>query len=642
MCGIAGRFHARRLPPAPEWCSRADALLAHRGPDGCGQYRDAHCELVHRRLALIDLSPTGHQPMSNEDASIHVVFNGEIYNHRALRAELQGRGHVFRGTSDTEVLVHLYEELGERMAPRLRGIFAFAIYDRPRRRLLLARDRFGVKPLFYTVHDGQWVFASEIKAIAALPSFQPRLDRQACYDFLGLGYVPEPATGFANVQALAKGSTLVIDPEGHRGAEFHSVRASPDGSRTLADAVETASAALLDAVACQSVADVPVAGLLSGGIDSSLVVAARERATGGPTTTFNVRFPDRSHDETARARAVATQYGTRHVTVDLSDGALQTEAILDLLRHFDQPFADTSLIPTYWISRAVRDQGIICTLSGDGGDEGFGGYPLFWRANALLRLTRLPAWATRAAMAVGDGLARWTRDWGRQASKAAWLARASRSEAAVLIAGLSNYLTESQKEELVCADAREGLRPVYRHYNGDHPSPVSSLEALSRQLTESQFALSLPSQMLRKVDMMSMRASIEVRVPLLDEDIVTLGLTLPHRLKTDGRRGKRVLRALASRWLPAAVARHGKRGFSIPLDVMAPRGFHTALEDLLLGHDARTRGWIATALPRQWLGGFRRAQQGHHAGTMSREGLYRRLVSLLALELWLRDYGLTW
>src|SRR3989449_2160070 len=255
---------------------------------------------------------------------------------------------------------------------------------------------------------------------------------------------------------------MVIDAGGARRSSFHTVQARPDARWTLNSCADEVSTALLDAVGSQSVADVPVAALLSGGIDSSLVVAARQRATGDATTTFNVRFPDASHDETPRAHAVAARYGTRHVTVDLPEGALRADAILDLLRHFDQPFADTSLIPTYWIARAVREQGIICTLSGDGGDEGFGGYPLFWRANALMRLTQLPAWATRAAMAVGDGLARWTRDWGRQASKAAWLARASRSEAAVLIAGLSNYLTESQKEELVCADAREGLRPVDR------------------------------------------------------------------------------------------------------------------------------------------------------------------------------------
>jgi len=642
MCGIAGRFHPELLPPAPEWCARADALLAHRGPDGHGAYRDAHCELVHRRLALIDLSPTGHQPMPNEDASIYVVFNGEIYNHRALRVELEGHGHIFRGTSDTEVLVHLYEDMGERMVERLRGIFAFAIYDSTRRRVLLARDRNGVKPLFYAELGRQWVFGSEIKAIAALPGFQPELDRQACYDFLGLGYVPEPATGFANVAALAPGTTMVIDARGARHGTFHTVQARPDGRWTLDGCVDEVSTALLEAVASQSVADVPVAALLSGGIDSSLVVAARQRATGGPTTTFNVRFPDRSHDETPRAHAVAAHYGTRHVTVDLPEAALRADAILDLLRHFDQPFADTSLIPTYWIARAVREHGIICTLSGDGGDEAFGGYPLFWRANALVRLMQLPAWTTRAAVAVGAGLTPWTQDWGRQVSKAAALADSGRRDAAALMAGLSNYLSESQKAALVPAAAREGLAPVYRLYADPRPNGNAGLEHLSRRLTESQFALSLPSQMLRKVDMMSMRASIEVRVPLLDEHVVDVGLTLPHSLKTDGRNGKLVLRALAARWLPTHVARSGKRGFSIPLDVMAPPELHTALADLLLGPDARTTACTDPAVVRGWLDGFRRAGNGDHAGTLSREGLYRRLISVLALELWLRDYRLAW
>jgi asparagine synthase (glutamine-hydrolysing) len=630
------------LPPARGWSERADALLAHRGPDGHGAYRDAYCELVHRRLALIDLSATGHQPMPNEDQSVYVVFNGEIYNHRALRAELQSRGHVFRGTSDTEVLVHLYEEADEGMVERLRGIFAFALYDSNRRRLLLARDRFGVKPLFYAQHDGQWVFASEIKAIAALPGFQPELDRQACYDFLGLGYVPEPATGFANVAALGPATIMVIDAKGARRAPFHTVQARPDARWTIDGCVEEVSAALLDAVASQSVADVPVAALLSGGIDSSLVVAARQRATGGATTTFNVRFPDASHDETPRAHAVAEHYGTRHITVDLPEGALRADAILDLLRHFDQPFADTSLIPTYWIARAVREQGIICTLSGDGGDEGFGGYPLFWRANSLMRLAQLPAWTTRAAGAVGDRFTPWTQNWGRQVSKAAALAEAGRNDHAVLMAGLSNYLSESQKQELVPAAAREGLQPAYRLYEDQHATGVSDLEQFSRRLTDSQFAVSLPSQMLRKVDMMSMRASIEVRVPLLDEHVVDVGLSLPHVLKTDGRKGKQVLRALAARWLPTHVAQSPKRGFSIPLDVMAPPELHTALEDLLLGTGARTRGCMDAAVVRAWLRGFRRAGGGDHDGTISREGLYRRLVSVLALELWLRDYRLAW
>ncbi len=642
MCGLAGRFHPERLPPDPAWSARAAALLAHRGPDGDGYWTDEHCELVHRRLALIDLSPSGHQPMANEDASVYVVFNGEIYNYRNLTAELKHRGHRFRGTSDTEVLVHLYEEYGEQMVSRLRGIFAFAIYDRRQRRMFLARDRFGVKPLFFARHDGQWAFASEMKALVALAGFRPAIDRQACYDFLGLGYIPEPATGFANIEALPKASCLTISTQGHHLREYERIEARPDPVRSLGEAVESASRSLLDAVAAQSVADVPVAALLSGGIDSSLVVAAHRRITGQRTTTFNVHFPDRDHDETVPALAVSGHYGTQHHTIELGDQALTPESVLDLLRHFDQPFADTSLIPTYWISRAVRDRGIICTLSGDGGDEGFGGYHRFWYANRLIHLMRLPDWMCGAARTAGDRLAGLTSDWGRQVAKAVRLAQAGRADSAVLLAGLSNYLSEEQKRELVLPAARERMAPVYRHFDGFEPPGVSDVEELSRRMTQNLFAVSLPSDMLRKVDMMSMRASIEVRVPMLDEQLVALGLTLPHRLKTDGRRGKVVLRELATRWLPQTVATHPKHGFTIPLDVMLPAGFHMVLEDLLLGAAARTRPILAPGLVPRWLRQFRDARAGARGGAISRGGLYQRVFEILSLELWLREHGLSW
>lgn len=642
MCGLAGRFHPAALPPDPDWHARAEALLAHRGPDGCGYYRDDHCELVHRRLALIDLSPTGRQPMANEDGSVQVVYNGEIYNYRDLRAWLEPRGHRFRSTSDTEVLVHLYEELGERLVTRLRGIFAFAIYDRPRRQILLGRDRFGVKPLFYARMAGQWAFASEIKALAAVREFHPALDRQACYDFLGLGYIPEPATGFANVLALPRATTLSITPEAHRLRCYDRLEAAPDPGCDLAGAVQEAERLVVAAVQRQSVADVPVAALLSGGIDSSLVVAAYRRATGEPTTTFNVRFPEARYDETGTALAVSRHYGTRHHTIDLGDWATTPDALLALFRHFDQPFADTSLVPMYWIARAVREHGIICTLSGDGGDETFGGYAHFWRANALARLMRCPEWLLRLGQAAGDRTQGWSRDLGRQVTKAIHLARAGRSQPAVAVAGLSNYLTESQKEELVPADARAGLAPVHRLFDGRPESVPPDLDALSRQLTETMFAVSLPSDMLRKVDMMSMRASIEVRVPLLDEEVVALGAALPHRLKTNGRSGKRVLRALARRWLPRAVATRPKQGFGIPLDVMVPPDFYQVLEELLTGEGARTTPVLHRAVLGRWLAGFRAARSGRAGGSISRGGLYQRVFTALALELWLREHRLTW
>ena len=641
MCGVAGRYHPTRLPPDPSWRAEADARLAHRGPDGSGSFADDRCELVHRRLALIDLSPTGAQPMANEDGSVLVTYNGEIYNHRELRDALLRRGHAFRGTSDTEVLVHLYEEHGEAIGEHLRGIYAFAIYDRARNRIVLVRDRFGIKPLFVAEMDGQWAFASEIKAITALRGFRPRLDRQACYDFLGLGYVPEPATGFANVTCLTKGTTLTIDAGGARSRPFYSPLAAPVRSLALGAATDAAAAALVDAVERQSVADVPVAALLSGGIDSSLVVAARGRAA-ADTTTFNVRFPDRAHDETASALAVARRYGTTHHTIDLESGALTADALLELVRHFDQPFADTSFVPMFSVAKAVRDRGIVCTLSGDGGDEAFGGYARFWRAERLVRLMRLPAWTRRAAQSTASRLAPYTRDLGRQVSKAVQLASAGSSDSSVLLAGLSSYLSEEQKRELVRPEAREPLVPAYRHFDGHDPAGTADLEELSRRMTENLFAVGLPGDMLRKVDMMSMRASIEVRVPLLDEELVALGLALPHALKTDGASGKRVLRALAERWLPADVAAAPKHGFTVPLDVMVPESFHAILRELLLAEDARTREFLAPGLVEAWLAAFARARHGARLGTISRAGLYQRVFMLLALELWMRDHALRW
>ena len=640
MCGLAGRFHPTALPPDPAWHSRADALLAHRGPDGRGHYTDARCELIHRRLALIDLSRTGSQPMGNEDGSVQVVFNGEIYNHQELRTRLSAKGHVFRGRSDTEVLVHLYEDYGAEMASHLRGMFAFAILDRRKNRVLLARDRFGIKPLFYAAHAGQWIFASEMKAILALEGLTPRLDRQACYDFLGLSYIPEPATGFANISALPKGTALLLSEAGARAFAFAEVVPAADQSLSRARLAETTAELLLAAVKRQAVADVPVAALLSGGIDSSLVVAAHARSSDRPITTFNVGFPqDPAHDETAVALETARRYGTEHRTIHLGQSDLTAESVFDLLRHFDQPFADPSLVPTYRVACAVRQHGIICTLTGDGGDEAFGGYPEFWRAERLAQLASTPDWVLATAGGIARPLSRWTTNGGRRAAKAVHLARAGRSDTSALLAGLLNYLTEAEKEQLLNGD-RRGLSGSERHFGA--AGGGRDMEVLSGQLTAGHFNVSLPSDMLRKVDMMSMRAGIEVRVPMLDEELVALALALPHRFKTDGRIGKLVLRDVARDWLPPRVASHPKHGFAIPLDVMVGKSFHDAVADLLDAPDSKTGGFLNRALIGHWLRQFRGSMQGDAGGAVSREGLYLRVLMLVSLELWMRDQGLAW
>lgn len=642
MCGIAGRFHPTQLKADTDWHERAAALLAHRGPDGRGHFLDGTCELVHTRLAIIDLSPAGDQPMPNEDGSVQVVFNGEIYNHLDLRRDLQERGHRFRGTSDTEVLAHLYEEHGPGLTERLRGMFAFAVYDRNGRSLLLARDRYGIKPLYYSVSHDQVIFASEIKAILAASGFHRTIDRQACYDFLGLGYIPEPASGFVGLRMLPKGSTLQFDAQGERARIFHTLRAQPQHTLRLDDAVDSVEGALLQAAGGQSRADVPVAALLSGGIDSSLVVAALCRSTTEPPVTFNVRFPDADYDETGMALAVSRRYGTRHRTIDVDPEVLKPDSVASLLRHFDQPFADSSLIPTYAVCRAIRDSGIICTMSGDGGDEAFGGYASFWRLNVLRRLMLLPAPARGLMRMGGKLLTSLTTDLGRRLAKAARLAGLGREDTAGLFAGFYNYLTEGEKEAIVLPEARARLLPAVRLFGPYEPVGVSDLEPLSLRLTEAIFTDSLPADMLRKVDMMSMRASIEVRVPMLDEDVVLCGLRLPHRLKTDGSNGKLVLRGLARRWLPGEVAMHRKQGFSIPLDRMVGPAFHVMLSDLLLSDGAQTRRFLKFGIVDRWLRLFREAGCGRRIGSLSREGLNQRVFILLALEIWLREQRLAW
>jgi asparagine synthase (glutamine-hydrolysing) len=639
MCGLAGRYHSQALPPDIDWHARANDLLAHRGPDGAGYFADTRCELVHRRLALIDLSSTGHQPLFNEDESVCVVFNGEIYNHAALQQELVTKGHRFRGTSDTEVLVHLYEEAGAGMVERLRGMFAFAIYDRRNNTVLLARDRFGIKPLYYAQTAEQWAFASEIKALLALDNFRPTLNRQACYDYLGLLCVPEPQTAFREIQALPMGHYLHLTPRGSELVQYHQVTAAPEAELSASNITQSTSTALRAAVAQQAVADVPVAALLSGGIDSSLVVAAYCQHAAEPPITFNVAFPDPAYDEASLAVAVARHYGTRHHTINAGDWEITPELVQQLLEHFDQPFADSSLLPTYWVSRAIREHGIICALSGDGGDEAFGGYACFWRANRLQQMMRWPRWLQSTAIAAGHSLTRLTRDLGRQAAKAVQLAQAGQANGAVLLAGLANYLNEEQKAELIAHQARQSLDTVYRHFDGYESAVITDLEDLSLRLTETGFRVALVSDMLRKVDMMSMLASIEVRVPLLDEEVVAQGLRLPHRLKTDGQAGKLVLRALAREWLPEAVVTHPKKGFRIPLDRLATPAFHTMLADLLLSRTARIAALVDQQLVAGWLAQFKAAASG---GALSREGLYQRIFILLALELWLRKHRLQW
>ena len=641
MCGIAGRFHPQQLPPDPQWADRATELLKHRGPDDKGYLSDEYCELVHRRLSIIDLSPTGHQPMPNEDGTVHIIYNGEIYNHMELREKVVASGHQLRGTSDTEVILHLYEDYGENVVEHITGMFTFAIYDQKKHRLVLARDRYGIKPLYYTIQNGVLVFASEIKGILAIQDGKFSINRQACYDYFGLCFMPEPHTAFQEIQALPKGHTLIYDGDVHV-KKYYQMTLFPLPEEDLNTRAEKTADAILTAVKRQGIADVPVGALLSGGIDSSLVVAGLCKSGTQKPQSFNVKFPDAAYDETQYALSVSKQYGTQHTTIDFGNYELSPDLLTNLIRHFDQPFADTSLIPMYAVARGIRDSGIICAMSGDGGDEAFGGYSNFIRMNRFAQMMRIPKPALQGMGIVGRVLSGQTENFGRQLMKAAQFAKDGLSDVAVLFAGITNYLDEEQKATLVHPDARAGLLPVYRYYDQYEPQSVTDPAELSKLLTLNTFDFTLVGDMLRKVDMMSMYSSVEIRVPMLDDLVVEQGLSITHDQKTNGQKAKLVLREVAKDWLPEDVVTHRKQGFGIPLDVILGQEFHELFYDKLVYSDARIHSFMDKETVGSWVERFANFTPETAGGDISREGLYQRIVMALSTELWMEQNSLTW
>ena len=627
MCGIGGWFG--HLPLGSTHAAEMARRLHHRGPDAEGIRRWDAATLVHTRLSILDLTPTGHQPLSDETGRTWTVFNGEIYNHRELRDSLEPHGHVFRGRSDTEVLPHLYEESPADVAGKLRGMFAFAVYDSVERRLLLCRDRFGIKPLFYAVFGDGIAFASEVRALLCLPGVDTTVDPQALYDYTALAYVPAPLTFFRGIRALEAGGVLEASLVGgcfqYRLSRYHSWTLRPDPMLSLASAVARADAAISGGVRSQLESDVPIGSLLSGGIDSSLVSAAAQAALApAKLRTFNVRFPDAQYDETWAARMVAEAAGTEHETLDFLPGSGTPEEVRELLAHTGQPFADTSLFAVNAVARLMR-QRVKVALSGDGGDEAFGGYDLYWQLGNMATLRRLPGPMLTAgrltARAVGAVSAKYDR-WADR------LGDLVGNDDAAVVGSLFRWVRDTELHTLL-PDLE--VEPIRRHFERkwDHvlPDDASALEKLSALATEVNVRLTLPNDFLFKVDAGSMRESLEVRVPMLDEGLFDLGLSLPHRLKVRNRTGKMVLRTLASEKLPSEVARKPKWGFGVPVDTWLGTAFRTWLRETVLLSRTPLSDYYSAAAYRPLIGAFcdRRELVG-----ISRQGLYQRVIMLLA------------
>lgn len=631
MCGLAGWLGF------PDDVIETSALLEslhHRGPDGTGVMTWREAGLLHTRLKIIDLSPTGAQPMTNEDSSVFVVFNGEIYNHRSLRHELEGQGHVFRGTSDTEVLPHLYEEHGLDLFNRLRGMFTVAIYDVERRRLVLGRDRFGIKPLFYTHTPNILAFASELNALRLVPGVDVTPDRQAIADYAAVLYVPAPRTIFRGISALEPGTLLEaqLDRAGELEVEtrpYFRWSVAPRLDLTLDEAVDEADALVEDAVARQLESDVPLGALLSGGIDSSLVSAAAQRRSRDTLQTFNVRFSDAEYDETTAARAVADHIGSKHETLAMAGNGGSWEHVASLLRHAGQPFADSSLFAVEAVAQAMRRH-VTVALSGDGGDEGFGGYDFYKRLEAIERVRRMPVSLAKAAVplagvAARAGLIRSTLP--------ARFREINGADQTTIVETLFSWIRgEEYKRLVVDADDLEPPRRLFeQRWDAGYRS---GFDRLAAHAIEVNMRLVLPNDFLFKVDAASMRHGLEVRVPMLDEDLLAFGLSLPHALRANRGTGKIVLRGVAKRRLPASVVRRPKQGFAVPVDSWVDGDFKDNLRSSLLDPASLLPHYLNRDVYEPWVRSF--CSDTAISG-LPRNHLYQRVVMLLALDLTLKN-----
>ncbi len=564
MCGIVGLVRASEdagsIEATRAVLGRMCDSLAHRGPDSMGLYADEAAGLGHARLSIIDIEG-GRQPLANEDGQVQAVCNGEIYNYRELREELRGRGHRFRSESDSETLVHLYEEVGEKLPERLNGMFALAIWDRRERRLLLARDRMGQKPLYYSTDEPGFriVFASELKALDAEASGTREIDPKSVAGYLAHGYVPDPRTIYRGVHKLAPGCCLSVTAAGVRMWRYWRPRF--EVSETTADrAAEELEALLGDSVRLRMMADVPIGAFLSGGVDSSATAGLMAERAPGRICTFSIGFPEAAYDESPHARSFAERIGSRHVE-DVLEGP--TPALLERFAEtYDEPFGDSSALPTLRVSELARGE-VTVALSGDGADEVFGGYERYSREllKGLLR-GAIPGAVLPLLRRAGGG--------------GGGLAGASR--AGRVRAGFAD-LGGGVADSYFCAMAafhEDDLRgllaaPVHRELGGWTPreafrerfEETAGLPLLSR-LQACDFETYLPGDILTKVDRASMAHSLEVRSPWLDHRIVEFACRLPPGLKAGVRFRKKIVRRMLRGRVPEALLQRRKRGFAIP------------------------------------------------------------------------------
>jgi asparagine synthase (glutamine-hydrolysing) len=626
MCGIAGIVAVDRLDQeAPARALRMRDVITHRGPDEAGLHCDAHAALAHRRLSIVDLS-SGQQPLSNEDGSIWVVFNGEIYNHRDVRQELEAHGHVYRTKSDTETIVHAYEQWGEDCVHRFRGMFAFAIWDAPRRRLMLVRDRLGIKPVYWARTGDALLFGSEIKAILASGLIEPRANAAVLSEVLSTRYTSGTDTMFEGVHKLLPGHLMVFEGGEIKTRQYWDVPARGVDVPAAPDPVARFKELLEESVRLRLMADVPLGMFLSGGIDSSAIAALMARMIDRPLQTFSVAFKDRAFNELGYARQVASAIGAVSHEIVIDDGDF-FGALPKLIWHEDEPIAHPSSVPLYFVSALAR-QHVTVVLTGEGSDEllaGYGKYPrvaLNWQAGAMYERL-LPA-AMRASIARGV-VPRLPSTLGRYARRS-FLAMERTPEAmffdnfaAIRLSEQRQLLSPDLRARVSSANAYGSSLAYFEARGGDSTLLDRLLYAdIKTYLVE----------LLMKQDQMSMATSIESRVPFLDHKLVEFAATLPDEWKLQGWTTKRILRESMKGLLPDSILDRPKMGFPVPFGGWTRGPWAGVAREILLDRRSRERGIIdPTAVDRLLT---------DHAAGRTDGG--DRIWSLLNLELWHRTF----
>jgi asparagine synthase (glutamine-hydrolysing) len=622
MCGIAGfadsspsgfRSSEHSFSIVHGMCD----VIRHRGPDDEGVHVEPGIGIGMRRLSIIDLS-TGHQPIHNENKTVWIVFNGEIYNYRELRTELERAGHRFYTSSDTETIVHAYEEWGEKAFGRLRGMFGIGLWDRRTRTLWLARDRAGIKPLHYTEHGDRLYFGSEIKSLIAAGAVTRDIDLGALDHYLSFLYAPRDRAIFKGVHKLPPGHCLKFC-DGHIEVfPYWQISAAEPFSGSPEDAARALEQVLADAVESHMVADVPLGAFLSGGVDSSVVVGLMARASQRPVQTFSIGFDVPEFDELEHARRVAAHFGTDHHEFVVRPDGL---SILDrLVSHFDEPFADSSAIPTWYVSEIARRH-VTVVLSGDGGDELFGGYDRYLPHPRVAQFDSVPVpGKRRIASAVWPLLPHGTR--GKN-----FLRHVSRSDDGRYLDSIA-FFQPDEKAALYTSDVRQALTGTGAEAQlAAHFRRFAALPPHSRMM-RFDFETYLPEDVLTKVDRMSMAHSIESRVPLLDNQVIDFAATIPASMKIVNGRRKHILKEAVRDLLPADILNRRKQGFGVPLGVWFSGGLTGVFADVLNAPTTRQRGYFEPAFVDRLLGEHLQGKRDHTL----------RLWQLLMFELWHRQY----